>query len=156
MIPEMPNPDDFLQEVEQEQQLDIDLGVGFLFDFEKGEFVIRNGRLVELTDIEAVKMWITKILKTEKYSFEIYDAYEDTPEYQYGTLTEFCIGRVLTDDMRVQLQENIEDSATRHPRVAFLSEWKFEKDEDKLTVYFRVNLVDQQSFEMGVPLGGNG
>ncbi|AMA72936.1 DUF2634 domain-containing protein [Aneurinibacillus thermoaerophilus] len=156
MIPEMPNPDDFLQEVEQEQQLDIDLGVGFLFDYEKGEFVIRNGRLVELTDIEAVKMWIIHILRTEKYQYEIYANYPDTPEYEYGTLTEFCIGRVLTDDMRVQLQENIEASATRHPRVAFLSEWKFEKDEDKLTVYFRVNLVDGQSFEMGVPLGGNG
>ncbi|MFE4201131.1 DUF2634 domain-containing protein [Aneurinibacillus aneurinilyticus] len=156
MIPEMPNPDMFLEEVQEEQQYDIDLGTGFLFDFEKGEFVIRNGRLVEVNDIEALKMWMIKILRTEKYQYGIYANYPDTKEFEYGTLTEFCIGRVMTDDMRMQLQENIEQSATRHPRVAFLSEWRFEKDEDKLTVHFRVNLVDEQSFDMEVPLSGNG
>ncbi|GED13973.1 DUF2634 domain-containing protein [Aneurinibacillus migulanus] len=156
MIPQMPNPDELLEEIEQQQADEIDLGTGFLFDFKNNQFVIQNGRRVELNDIEAVKMWMTKILLTEKYQYGIYANYPDAPEFEYGTLTEFCIGRVITDDMRMQLQENIEASATRHPRVAFLSEWRFEKDEDRLTVYFRVNLVDEQSFDMEVPLYGNG
>jgi hypothetical protein len=156
MIPEMPNPDSLLVEVDQQTTLETDLGIGFLFDFEKGEFVIQNGRMIELSDIEALKMWITKIIKTEKYQFDIYDAYPDALEYQYGTLTEFCVGRVLTDDIKVQLQENIEQSATRHPRVDFLSNWNFERAKDKLTVSFQVNLIDQQSFNMGVTLDGNG
>lgn len=146
----MPSPDEFLTEVEQENQIEIDLGTTFLFDFDKGEFVIRNGRLVELNDIEALKMWIIKIIKTEKNEYEIYDIYPDEPEYQYGTLTEFAVGKVLTDEIKIQLQENIEQSVTRHPRVAFLSEWKFEKIKDKLTIYFKVNLIDEQSFEMEV------
>ncbi|MCP1355095.1 DUF2634 domain-containing protein [Aneurinibacillus migulanus] len=156
MIPQMPNPDEVLEKIEQQQADEIDLGVGFLYDYDKGEFVIQNGRLVELTDIEALKMWITHILRTEKYQYEIYENYPDTPEYEYGTLTEFCVGRVMTDELKIRLQENIETSATRHPRVDFLSDWRFERVQDKLTVYFRVNLIDQQSIEMEVPLNGNG
>lgn len=155
MIPQMPNPDELLEEIEQQQADEIDLGVGFLFDFDKGEFVIRNGRMVELDDIEALKMWITKILKTEKYQFDIYDAYSE-PEYQYGTYTEFLTGRVLTDSIRIQLQESIEQSVLRHPRVDFLSDWRFERVQDRLTVYFRVNLIDQQTLEMEVLLNGAG
>lgn len=152
MIPEMPSPDDILKEMEEKSTFEMDLGTGFLFDFDKGEFVIENGRLVEKNGIDAVKMWITKILKTEKYQFEIYDIYPDTPEYQYGTLTEFTIGKAFTEEIKSQIQENIEMSAMRHPRVNRLDEWKFEKEDDLLTVYFRVNLVDDLSFAMEVNL----
>lgn len=38
-----------------------------------GQFAVKNGRLVRLTGTDALKMWITKILKTEKNRFRAYD-----------------------------------------------------------------------------------
>ena len=38
----------------------------YLFDFDKGDFVIRDGKLVECDGVDAIKVWIEKILRTEK------------------------------------------------------------------------------------------
>ena len=38
-----------------------------------GQCATRNGRLVRRTGIAALKMWIEKILRTEKDRFRVYD-----------------------------------------------------------------------------------
>ena len=45
----------------------------YLFDFNKGDFVVRDGKLVECDGMDALKVWIEKILKTEKGRYRIYD-----------------------------------------------------------------------------------
>lgn len=50
-------------------------GKSFLFDFDTNNFVIKDGKLVEVEGIEAIKTWIAKILRTEKFKFNIYDEY---------------------------------------------------------------------------------
>ncbi|MED0737858.1 DUF2634 domain-containing protein [Aneurinibacillus thermoaerophilus] len=149
MIPEMPNSDDFLQEVEQEQ-LDIDLGVTFLFDYEKGDFVLENGSPVEVTDIEAVKAWITKMLKTEQGKYEAYESelYAENPDYRYGTkIREIAIQHIATDYKKAEIKRELEEKVTRHPRISFLSDFRFEQEDECMTIYFRVNLIDGDSFE---------
>jgi hypothetical protein len=47
-------------------------GKSFLFDFTSGEFVVRDGKLVECDGMDAIKTWIEKILRTEKDRFSIY------------------------------------------------------------------------------------
>ena len=44
-------------------------GKSFYFDFEKGDFNVIDGRLQEINNLEALKLWITKILKTAKLKF---------------------------------------------------------------------------------------
>ena len=46
-------------------------GKSFYFDFEKGDFNVIDGRLQEINNLEALKLWITKILKTAKLKFRI-------------------------------------------------------------------------------------
>ena len=38
----------------------------YLFDFDTGDFVVRDGKLIECDGIDAVKVWIETILRTEK------------------------------------------------------------------------------------------
>ena len=38
----------------------------YLFDFENGDFVVRDGKLIECDGIDAIKVWIEKIPRTEK------------------------------------------------------------------------------------------
>ena len=35
----------------------------YLFDFDSGDFVVRDGKLVECDGIDAIKIWIEKILQ---------------------------------------------------------------------------------------------
>lgn len=38
----------------------------YMFDFENGDFVVHDGKLIECDSIDAIKVWIEKILRTEK------------------------------------------------------------------------------------------
>lgn len=38
-----------------------------------GQFAVRNGRLVTIEGVAALKMWIEKILRTERNRFRVYD-----------------------------------------------------------------------------------
>ena len=40
----------------------------YLFDFGSGDFVVRDGKLIECDGIDAIKVWTEKILRTEKSS----------------------------------------------------------------------------------------
>jgi len=40
-------------------------GINFEFDFSNGEFYIKDGRLQTLEGMEALKIWIEKVLRTE-------------------------------------------------------------------------------------------
>ena len=41
------------------------------FDFDAGDFVVKDGKVVTLTGLEALKIWIKKILRTEKNKYKI-------------------------------------------------------------------------------------
>jgi hypothetical protein len=41
-------------------------GKSFLFDFATGDFVVKDGNIQTLEGIEALKIWVEKILRTEK------------------------------------------------------------------------------------------
>ena len=43
----------------------------YLFDFANDDFVVRDGKLIECDDIDAIKVWIEKILRTEKGRYTI-------------------------------------------------------------------------------------
>lgn len=45
----------------------------YLFDFTTGDFALRDGKLIECDGIESIKVWIEKILRTEKGRYPIYD-----------------------------------------------------------------------------------
>ena len=63
----------------------------YLFDFENGDFVVRDGNLIECDGIESIKIWIEKILRTEKGRYPIYDNTE------YGChLEDLIIGNSYT------------------------------------------------------------
>ena len=45
----------------------------YLFDFDSGDFVVRDGKLIECDGIDSIKVWIEKILRTEKVRYNIYN-----------------------------------------------------------------------------------
>lgn len=121
------------------------IGKSFLFDFDKGEFVFRNGKMVELHGVESLKMWIRKVLRTERFRFKIY---EDVP---YGVLLEELIGLNLPRSfIESELQREVTESLLLSPYITDVQEWTFQRDGKKMSVFFRVISPMYNTFDMEV------
>lgn len=74
------------------------------WDFARGIPVYAGGRPVEVTGVEAVKVWIWKALKTARFHHDIYT-------WDYGCEAESLIGKAFTAQVK-------ESEAVRYVREA--------------------------------------
>ena len=111
----------------------------FLYDFSKGDFVIRDGKLVPCDSLEAIKVWIEKIIRTEKNRFPIYDGTE------YGCyLEDLIIGNNYTVEfVEAELKREIEDALLQHPKITSIGSFTLHRDKTLLSVTLEVNISDE-------------
>ena len=127
------------------------VGKSFLFDFENGDFILRDGRLVEVSGIEALKVWIEKVLRTEKYRYEIYER-EDKKEYGV-VLEDLIVGNNFSYSfIEAELKREITEALTKNPLILSLSNWNIQKENPLVKISFKVNLKDESSFIQEVNL----
>lgn len=126
------------------------IGKSFLFDFEKGDFVVKDGKLVTIDGIEAIKMWITKVLKTEKGRFKIYE--QENKELEYGiNIEDLIIGQNYPQSfIEAELKREITTALTKHSSIDNLSDFNIERNNSFLKINFKVNLKSGESFEKEV------
>lgn len=110
----------------------------FLFDFDTGDFNVRDGKLIECGGIEAVKVWIEKILRTEKGRFEIYDNTE------YGArLEDLIVGNSYSVAfIESELKREIEDALLQNLQIRSVSNIQITRGINSLTVELEVTLDD--------------
>lgn len=132
-----------ITEVEFDDELE-PIGKTFLYDFDKGDFVLRNGKLVELYELESLKMWILKVMKTESFRFRIYEG------DQYGTTIESLIGSSLPRAyIESEIEREVTESLLRSSYIERLEGWQFERDGKWMRIRFTVispmyNTFDQE------------
>lgn len=119
-------------------------GRAFLYDYKKGDFVIRDGKLVVLTGRKAVEAWIEKLIRTEKFRFEVYE------NVGYAVTIEELIGSVWPKGfVEAEITREITEAAVTNTYIEDLTEWEFERDGSYLNIRFTVVTVDGV-FEMAV------
>ncbi|WMM23665.1 DUF2634 domain-containing protein [Tissierella sp. MB52-C2] len=125
-------------------------GKTFLFDFEKGDFVIKDGRLVEVEGKEAIKIWIEKILRTEKFKFEVYK--EDENINEYGTTIKKLIQgkKVPQFFLQSELKREIEEVLKRHSEIDRIKDFRTEQEAATLRIYFTIILKNGETFNQEV------
>lgn len=116
-------------------------GKSFLFDFTLGEFVLKDGKLVELVDTESIKMWIQKVLRTEKFRFKVYE------DINYGlTIEDLIVGHDYSQAfIESEIKREVTEALSNHPMIQSLTEWEIVKDNPTLRIAFTVNLVNGQT-----------
>lgn len=131
-----------IDEMVENETTDINnIGKSFYFDFEKGDFLIQDGKLVEVEGIEGIKIWIRKILRTEKFKFKIYEK-EDRNEYGI-TIQDLIVGYDYPlEFVESEIKREVTDALLKHPMIDRLEEWSIEKNNPVLKVGFRVILKD--------------
>ena len=110
----------------------------YLFDFNKGDFVVRDGKLVECDGMDALKVWIEKILKTEKGRYRIYDG------TCYGCqLEDLIIGNTYTLEFtEAELKREVEEAILKNPLVISVSNFTLTKTANALTIQIEVKTND--------------
>ena len=113
-------------------------GKSFLFDFTADDFIIRDGKLIECEGIDAIKVWIEKIIRTEKGRFRIYN---DT---DYGCRTEDLIvgSNYPIAFIEAELKREVEDALLQNPNILSVSNFNIERTASGITVSMEVETSD--------------
>ncbi|MFJ8261402.1 DUF2634 domain-containing protein [Rummeliibacillus sp. NPDC094406] len=120
------------------------LGKSFLYDFDKGDFVLKDGKMVEIHGVEVLKQWILKVLKTERFRFRIYENIE------YGVTLEDLIGSSFPRSfVEAEIKREVTASLILHSYIESVEDWTFEHDGKWMKVWFTVVTIDG-AFEMEV------
>ncbi len=111
----------------------------YLFDFTTGDFIVRDGKIIECDGIESIKVWIEKILRTEKGRCPIYDNTE------YGChLEDLIIGNSYTAEfIEAELKREIEDALKQNPRITSVTNFNITRNTNAITVTLEVVLNDE-------------
>lgn len=106
----------------------------YLYDFEKGDFVVRDGKLVQCDGIDAIKVWIEKILRTEKGRYQIYDG------TGYGCqIEDLIVGSTYTFEFtESELKREIEEALLRNPSILAVSNFLLARTHNSITVELEV------------------
>lgn len=121
------------------------MGKSFLFDFEKGDFVLKDGRLIETQDTQAIKMWIEKILRTEKFRFKVYER-EDKREYGV-TIKDLLVGQNLPGSfIEAEIKREVIETLIHHSKIQSISNLQIQRNDERLTIEFKVNLSGNSTF----------
>ena len=112
----------------------------YMFDFENGDFVVRDGKLIECDGINAIKVWIEKILRTEKGRYPIYDNTE------YGChLEDLIIGNSYTAEfIEAELKREIEDALKQNSQITSVTNFNITRNTNAITVTLEVVLNDER------------
>lgn len=112
-------------------------GKSFLFDFNTGEFVIKDGKLVEIDGYDALKIWINKVLKTTKNKFEIYN----NTNYGITDFRELITNGFPLAFIKSEIEREVRNILLKNTSINSVENFRFERNKRLLTVIFDCNTV---------------
>ncbi|WP_297422082.1 DUF2634 domain-containing protein [Clostridium sp.] len=109
------------------------------FDFETGDFIVKDGKVATVTRLEAVKLWIQKTLKTEKNKYKIYNT---NNVEKYGvSLLEIITSKQPLSYIQAQVQTIVTEALIKNSDIKSVTNFVFERDKRLLNVSFDVNTI---------------
>ena len=118
-----------------------EVGTDFLFDYETGQHILKNGTLEECSEVESIKQFIQNVLRTLANIYDIYITGEtDTfgiSIYKYlGTRT------LPMGYLNSELKREVTQQLLRHPKISSVTGWRGKRERQGLAISFTVILVD--------------
>lgn len=139
----------FLNETET-QESELPLFKEMAIDFETGEPIVKNNEIVTLEGSEALKVWIWRALKTERYKYKAYsNNYGNELKEQLGTIYDKTIKDAI-------LENEIRECLGVNPYIVRLHSFSIETPEGMQHpyIYFSVDTVYGTIENMGVDIIG--
>lgn len=129
MLPEISK----LEFPEEEQTESTVVHKTFEWDFKSGDFILKDGKLVEAKEYEYIKIWIEKALRTV-YGTLIYS--------DYGSEHHNIIGKVFDREFtQAELERTIREALLANEAITSVSGFEFELDGELLSIKFSVSTI---------------
>lgn len=142
-LPDMPDFEDMTSSVatgvNSSNPTNMNYGLSYKFDFDKNQFVIEDGKPVELSTVDAIKQWITLCLKTQ---FEEFKSYYFT---NFGVDTGTLFGLKKKDYKIGRVEEEIANALLQNEYITNVTNFSESYDKNTITINFDVYLKDGTS-----------
>lgn len=123
-------------------------GKSWLFDFEKGDFVVDGaGRVVETDGHTAWAQWCVKSVLTERFAYLIYST-------NYGAEIEQALRQPSRKAVEAELERVITEALLADPRTEMVRDFSFEWQGDEVKVAFTVAPVIGTPERLEVKISG--
>lgn len=121
-------------------------GKTFLIDFKKGKMLRKNGKLIKTDDERAVRMWLEKVLLTEKYKWNIY---KSNGINQYGMTYKANLQgqRFPTPVLYSEFIRELKETILKNKQIIEIKNIDIHLVKHTLETKFTVVLKDFQEFE---------
>lgn len=141
MFPEI---DYDFEEEEKQETLMISTKIGRtpLFDFEKGQYVLKDGKIVECTQEEAVRQWVGFLIKTAAEKFAVYES------TGFGTYIENYIGYKDVGFVASEIKREVEEKAVLNRAIKEIDNFEATKDGSRLHVALTVVMQTGKEVEV--------
>lgn len=134
---------DFEEEEKQETLLEsTTIGRTPLFDFSSGSYVIRDGKIVECSQEEAVRQWVGFLVKTAAEKFPVYDGTD------FGTYIENYIGYKDVGFVASEIKREVEEKAILNRAIKFIEDFEAEKEGSRLHITLTVVMQTGEEVEV--------
>ena len=112
------------------------LGKVFLFDMNTRSHVIRDGKPVECTEVQAVKQWVELLLRTQLDKYQIYKG------TYFGLSLDDVIGHKTNPLIMIQaiLEEEIKEKCNEHVLIRSITNFTLARTNNGLNIGFKVVL----------------
>lgn len=121
-----------------------ELGLTPLYDFQKREYVLRDGKVVYCSQKQATAQWVGFLALTMVGKYRVYD---DT---EFGTYIENYIGYKDEAFVFSEIKRELQEKATLNRAIKSIEDFEMERAKDKLTVSMTVVMQDGEEEEVTV------
>lgn len=120
------------------------LGRSFLFDFDAGQFVLNNGKLVDTTKTQTINQWINLCTRTYIGKYEVYK------NNGFGTQVEKLIGHKLNAFYRASIASTIKDGLLKNKEIKEVKNVDITENNKIYTISIDVTLNDNSNLQSEV------
>lgn len=107
----------------------------YAWDFDKDDFLLKDGKFQIVSGIEALKIWIWKALKTERYRYPAYS-------FDYGSEIDTLTGKAYTKAiMKSEIERYLKEALLISPYIKAVGNISIDTSGSSITIEFNVSSV---------------
>lgn len=136
------------EEIQEPEMLPATIGRTPLFDFKNNRYVVKDGKVAECTQEEAVRQWVGFLVKTAADKYRVYDGTE------FGTYIENYIGYKDAAFVSSEIKREIEEKVEMNRAIDRIEDFDAEKEGDKLKISLTIIMTDETEVEVETDVEG--
>ncbi|KOF56818.1 hypothetical protein AGR56_09150 [Clostridium sp. DMHC 10] len=119
-----------------------ELGRSFKFDFDTGQFILSDGKLINTPREETIRQWISLCVRT---CVDKYEVYKSTG---FGVNLEKIIGHKLNIFYRQVIVTEIQKGLLKNTEIKSVDNIELIEEKDKLFIKANIKLTDNSTLDV--------